>query len=368
MLMNTKCKLLIITTSKFELDGITNVILNYYLAMDKSDIVIDLLTPNIINKKLQAIFLSNNSNLYTLNGRNSHPIKYMWQLHKIVKKNKYDIIHVHGNSCTLALEMLAGLIGGVKTRIAHSHNTTTKHPFLNTLLRPFFNLLITDGFACGEAAGKWLFKYRSFEIINNGINIEKFQFNYSVREKMRNTYKINNEKIICHVGNFNYQKNHLFLIEIFNELIKLNNQYRLVLIGDGDLKSTIEDKVNSLGLKEFVIFIGKSNNVQDFLQMADIFILPSHFEGFPLVLLEAQAACLPCFISSNISKEVKITSLIKTINSCDSALKWALKVNSQELLNREVISEININNLVSSGYDINENAKTMKKFYFNYLK
>lgn len=363
-----KAKVLIIATTKFELDGITNVILNYYRSMDKSNIQIDLLTPNLVNKTLKKEIESHGSNVITIKGRTKNPILYVHRLSKIIKRNNYNIVHAHGNSCTLAFEMYAAKKGGAKVRISHSHNTRTKYVFLNKILRKSFESNYTHAFACGQDAGKWLFRNENFEVIKNGIDINKFKFNYNDRKIYRKKLNLEGKKVIGHIGHFSYQKNHDFLIDIFNELVSLDTKYRLLLVGDGPLRSNIEQKVNRLGLSKKVILLGKSNDVPNLMQAMDKIVMPSRFEGLPLTLVEAQTACLPCYVSNTVTEEIALTDLVEFISKDATAREWALKINQVKNISRKNIKSSISEEIIAKGYSIFDNAQRMKELYIQYLR
>lgn len=361
-------KILIINTVNFSYsNGISNVILNYYRNLDKSNIIIDFVVKQCLDDELKFEIMKNGGKLYELGYRLKSPLKYIRDVTKIIEKNKYDIVHAHGNSCTLAIEMLAAKKGGTKIRIAHSHNTTTKYKIVHKFLRKTFENNYTYGFACGVDAGKWLFKDKPFSILRNGIDAKKFQYNSELRHTYRNKLGLEGCKVIGHVGSFNYQKNHEFLIKIFKELYTIDNSYRLLLVGEGNLKSEIEEKIASMGLTNVTIFIGKSREVPQLMQAIDMFIMPSLYEGLPLTLVEAQAAGLPCFVSDNITKEVNITNLIKHIPLNKSPKEWAEEIIKTDIIDRE-LNKYKIQNLIiEAGYDIKTNAKKLKNNYLDLI-
>ncbi|SNS62409.1 Glycosyltransferase involved in cell wall bisynthesis [Bacillus sp. OK838] len=366
--MIKKYKVLIISTTRFELDGITNVILNYYRAMDKTDMQIDFVIPNDIRHDLKVELEAFGSRIYKISGRMKKPLLYVNKLIKLVQENKYTIVHAHGNSCTLALEMYSAKKGGAKIRIPHSHNTKTKYKIIHRMLRRLFDVNYTNAFACGQKAGEWLYKEKPFEIINNGIDVSRYKFNIETREQYRSKYNFNDKIVIGHIGHFTFQKNHDFLIDVFAELYKVNNRYQLLLIGGGDLRNTIEEKVKLLGLSDAVIFAGKSLEVPQLMQAMDLIIMPSKFEGLPLTLVEAQTACLPCYVSDAVSKEVGITDLVNFISLNKSSKEWATTINERVLEDRKQFVEKINNQIISAGYSITENAKVMKELYKLYYE
>ncbi|MFR5484959.1 MAG: glycosyltransferase [Blautia massiliensis (ex Durand et al. 2017)] len=163
-------------------------------------------------------------------------------------------------------------------RIAHSHNTQCEQVQADKWLRPLFYLLYTDAFACGEDAGKWLFGTRSFIVLNNGRNLEKFAFDPHLREKMRLRYKIDSELAFGHVGGFNPQKNHKFVLDVFRAIIQEEPNAKCFFIGTGPLKNVIEKQ--STDLKDNIIFVGNTDEVPAYLDMMDGMILPSLLKDY----------------------------------------------------------------------------------------
>ena len=310
--------------------GVEACIMNLYQHIDRTKVQFDFLvesTSNIINKGL----------IESLGGKvviipsYKKPFKYMKALRKIFENNNYDIVHSNMNALSVfALE--AAKKAGIKVRIAHSHSTTNKKEVLRNIakniLKVFSKKYATHYFACSEKAGRWLFGDKAFEaervhIINNAIDINRFAFNADIRKKIRKEYNIGNRLLVGHIGRFVTQKNHSFLIDIFNELHKLNENSVLLLIGGGPLESQIKDKVQKLGLNESVIFVGLQKKPEDFYQAMDCFVLPSLYEGLPVVGVEAQINGLPCFFSDNITREILINKNSYMISSKVSPKEWS---------------------------------------------
>lgn len=357
-------KILIILTGGLKNDGISLGTLGYFKAMDKNDISVDFIAvndvePQIINKINDLGF-----NVIKVKNRKKNPILYCLKLFKIIKNNKYDIVHSHGSSSLILLEMIVSKFAGVPVRIAHSRNTKCDHPKIDKILRPLFYKVTTDFFACGEEAGKWLFKDNKFTVIPNGKNIESFIFNNDKRLEIRNNYGIGNRFAICHIGSFNIQKNHDFLIDIFYEFKKINSNSCLVLIGDGELRENIENKIKELGLIDDVIMTGIINNTNEVLQGMDYMILPSLFEGLPNVVIEAQIAGVQSIISNRITKECKITDLVEFESLETESRIWAERISRTKFIDREKCKEEIITMVRKAGYDIVENAKFLKNLYF----
>lgn len=365
-----KIKILIVNTVRFRLNGITSVILNYYRNMDKSDMQIDFVVINEISSEYRQELESNGAKIFYL-PRKKNPLKYQVELFKIIKQNKYDIIHIHGNSSMMLLETLPAKLGGIPVRIVHSHNTTCTHMLLHKILNPLFKCTYTHAFACGEEAGKWLFGNSNFTIIKNGIDLKKYSYNEEIRNIYRKKICATNRIVIGHVGNFIEQKNHSFLIDVFNDLVSKNPNYLLLLISDGALMEQIKEKVRNLNLDNNVIFLGKTTEVQNYLQAMDIFILPSLYEGLPVVLIEAQANGLPCLVSDKVSKESNLTDSLKFI-PIDNKSIWVenlIEVSSKlDIYNRFKKCEEYQMKISKNGYDISNNANSIKKMYFQFME
>lgn len=358
-------KVLVINTVRFRLNGITSVIMNYYRKMDKSDMKIDFVVINEISEEYRTELERNNSNIYYI-PRKKNPLKYMISLYKLIKKNEYDIVHVHGNSAIMSIETVVANLAKVPVRIVHSHNTTCIHKRLHNLLYPVLKRTYTHGFACGQDAGNWLFRNQRFKIIKNGIDLNKFRYDEEEREIYRKKINAGNLKVVGHIGNFIYQKNHNFLIDVFYELLKMDKNYLLLLISDGQLLEQMKEKVKKLGIENNVIFLGKTTEVSGYMQAMDIFILPSYYEGLPVVLIEAQALNLPCLVSDKVSKEVKLTDLVEFL-PIDNISIWVKNIINIKLQNRTFNIKTIHEKIKECGYDVSTNANKMKQMYEEFL-
>jgi len=355
-------KALVIVTARFGYDGISNVVTNYYINQNHSMIKMDILTINDIPIVLKQFIEQYGDHNYIMSYRNRNPIRYLYSLTKLVKKEQYDVVHVHGNSNTMFIELFAALLGGCKTRIAHSHNTRCDHPIINTMLYPFFKLVYTDGFACGPEAGKWLFKNKKFTIINNGIDLNRFTPNSKCRDYYRKKFNIDDKIVVGHVGRFSNQKNHKRLLSIFSAIKQINPQIALLMWGEGELMEQIKNQANLIGGD--IRFMGTSQEVEKCIQSVDLIIFPSIYEGLPLFLIEAQALKIPCLLSNTISSEVKITDCIffESLNASDNS--WAKKA-------LEIVAQFEYRNVIEdtheaickAGYDIHVNSQELFELY-----
>ena len=355
-------KILIVKLNPFRREGITNVIMNLFMAMDKQDLHMDVAAAYEPGEEYAAAFAQHGGEIFVLRRSMRNPVSYIRALAKRIKDGGYDAIHVHGNSATMVLEMLAARIAGCKMRIAHSHNTTCKYMQVHKLMNPLFQRLCTHRLACGEDAGKWLFGNRDFTVIRNGIDTRKFAFQHQARVQLRKDLGVEeNHILIGHVGLFNEAKNQSFLMDI---LQKLDERYRLVLVGDGPLREQVAQKAEQLQISHRVIFAGVTDRVGNYLSACDLIVMPSLHEGLPLALIEQQANGLQCIVSDNITREVDKTGNMTVLPLSAGAAFWAQKIRELSLPeSRERVSAIAIEAIKEKGYDIFEEAAHLKEYY-----
>lgn len=355
-------KILVINTVPTDKNGITNVIINYLNAMG-NDVAFDYVAINNPNAFYVNFFKEKGATLYSFKRKNV--LGYIWSLYKIIKQNNYDAIHVHGNSHTVVLELLAAKLAGCKVRIVHAHSTGCNSVALHKLLAGMFDSLCTDRLACGESAGKFMFGLKPFKIINNGVNVEKFSFDNNARGTFRVKLALaENDILIGHVGYFMPVKNQSFLVDVFAELAKNDSRYHLVLIGDGAMRTEIEQKVACLELTNKVTFTGNIDNVSEYLNAIDIIIMPSLYEGLPLTLVEQQANGLQCVVSDTITAEADKTGNLRFLSLQAPILDWVHTVeNSHCMQNRELRSKNAIVAIEKAGYSIRKEAKKLVEYY-----
>lgn len=361
-------KVLIVNTVPTEKNGITNVIYNYYRAINKRNMCIDLVTINSIEESYRDEFLQNGGCVYTLERNLRHPLRYMRRLSELA--HGYDILHAHGNSATMVLEMYAAKKAGVPVRIAHSHNSNCKYHFVDKLCRMPFHAFCNGRLACSSEAGYWLFENKNFSILKNGIDTDKFHFEEGKRIFIRERLGWEDCKVIGHVGNFWEAKNHVFIIAIFQQLVLRDASFRLLLLGKGEKMGEIKDRVARLQLSDNVYFAGATDHVTDYLCAMDIIVMPSLHEGLPLTLIEEQANGLPCVVSDVITREVDKTGLLEFQSLQTTALAWADRICSIALPEgkRKKQSVQAIDSIRRCGFDICSQADRLMDFYKSQLK
>lgn len=359
-----KRRVLVISTVGLIYDGITSVILANLQAMKCENVKLYVVSTIKAEDTICQEFINLGCELVELPNRKENPLKYFFALWRFIKKNKIEVIHANGNSATLAVEMVAAMLGGCKKRIAHSHNTRCDQKKADKILRPLFYATYTDALACGDEAGRWLFPNRDFVVINNGRDINKFSYNQDVREQMREKLNIGKNIAIGHVGGFVPQKNHEFLLEIYKHiLIKMPNA-KLYMFGDGYLMDEIKGKAKLLGIEKNIIFTGNVSNVADYINAMDAMILPSLFEGLPLVVIEWQINGIPTLISDRITNECILTDFVKVMSLEQNPEEWSEEIlNMAQNSHRIGASEIMIQKIKQAGFDIIDSSKKLEQIY-----
>lgn len=332
--------------------GVASMIINLYRHIDKTKVQFDFLVEfesKLINK--EEIELLGGHLIIIPSYKN--PFKYMKELRKIFKENHYDI--VHSNMSTLSVFTLrAAKKAGIKVRISHSHSTSNKKEWkkniMKIVLKPFSKRYATHYFTCSELAGRYLFGNKTYNnglvtIINNAIDLNKFSFNEEYRNEIRNELNISpNTFVLGHVGRFMQQKNHKYLIKIFYEFQKNNADSKLLLVGDGPLKEELEQLAKSLKIYDKVIFYGMTDKTHKLYSAMDSFLLPSLYEGLPVVGIEAQANGLPSYFADTITQEVKVNDNVVFESIKKDPVEWAKLITQKPRYSKMVDSIYNIDN------------------------
>lgn len=345
--------MLMISTVPFGKDGISSVIKNITANIGDSFLV-DVVAPRF-ESPLPYV-----NETYQLNRRRF--LRYFFDLIEIMKKGHYCAVHVHGNSSSMFLELLAASMARIKNRISHAHSTSCKHRILNAICRPLLNRLSTFRIACGEKVGRWLYKKKSFEVINNFIDLTSFSFNQNKREAIRKMYGVCDDDIVLlHIGRFDENKNQIFIAKLLKES-KFDRRVFALLIGEGDTADSIKEftlKNNINGIS----FLGPKDEVASYYSAADIFLLPSMYEGFPITLVEAQACGLQCVVSDTVSKEVDLSGLV-SFAPLNSPFYWIERINELSAPSkRDEISQRVLSILKCRGFDSKVEIQKLASIY-----
>ena len=355
--------------------GIESVIMSLFRNFDLDKIQVDIMaSQNCSDFYDEEIKNLGGQKIITLEEKYHSPAKRMLAnqeaFKKAILKNKYDVVHIHMcNAAAMSYGKIAKQCG-VKVVVYHSHNTnlSTSHRLIktaaHTIAKYRFEKYADILFSCSDLASKWMFTSKSIAqgkvtLIKNAIDLERFGFNEEIRANYRKMLGVDNKFVVGHIGRFALAKNHPFLVDIFCALHKIQPDSVLLLIGEGDDEQIIRDKVKSLGLEDAVIFYGVTKDIPQMLWAMDTFVLPSLFEGNPVVGIEAQAASTPCFFADNITKMCKLTNIVDYISLNDSPEEWAkkiLKVNGKKREHTKPDMEKN-------GYNIKSVAAMVQKIY-----
>lgn len=302
-------------------------------------------------------------------------IQYYYQLRNSYRTQGYQIIHFHMSYANITPILLAKLVG-IPRIIVHSHSTGLDEPsefirliklFIHKIGRHVLPYLATDYLACSELAAQWMFpskilKKKKHHIMYNAIDLDKFRYDENLRDIVRHQLNIPDHcYVIGHVGRFTYQKNHEFLIEVFRELQKYNDQTMLLLVGDGPDRGKIEHQVKKYNLQEKVLFLGQRDDVSALYQAMDVMVMPSRFEGLCIVAIEAQMAGLPCVCSKALSEETKVSSDFTYKSLEDSPEEWAHTILKKRGIERLDQTE----SLKNAGYDATTEIKRLEYVYQN---
>lgn len=353
-------KILIINTVGFQYEGITSVILNYARGMDRRGLeltfpVYESTAPKL-KEELKAL-----GRTVTVPERKQQIKEYAGALYRLLGEG-FDVLYVHGNSGTMLIETMLAKLRGVKKIIVHTHSTSTNHPLANALMKHPMMLLADECMACSNAAGTWLYGNRTYTVLNNAIDLEKYRFKQDCREHHRREFGIGTEYLIGHVGHFTVQKNHEFLLEVFSAYHAKEPTAKLLLISDGPFFEQMKEKAEQLELKNSVIFAGRRSDTAQLYSAMDILILPSRWEGLPLTMIEAQANGLPVLASDVITRDAKCTSSTFYKSLADGAESWAKAIQDIRNLNYERTKDIR-QAIGEKGFDIRKEAALLRDIY-----
>ena len=349
---------------KMDNGGVEAVIMNYYRNIDRSKVQFDFIVDG------DSKFIPRDE-IESLGGRiyivppYQKIGKYISALVKLFKENNYQIVHSNINTLSV-FPLFAAKKAGVPVRIAHNHSTAakgeTKKNILKYILRPFSKVFATHYAACSEYAGEWLFGKKAMEsgkvtIFNNAIDLNKFKFDKNVRNEVRKKLGIEDKFVIGHVGRLCFQKNQEFLIDVFEEVHRRNPNTVLLLIGDGEDREKIENRIKDM---HGVFLLGNRNDVNRLYQAMDVFVLPSKYEGLPVVGVEAQTSGLPCVLSDKMTAETKMTDNVTFLSTDDSTKEWVEAIDDMRILPRNIGAYID---LFNNGFSIKERACKLTELY-----
>ena len=346
-----------------ERGGLETMIMNYYRAIDRDRIQFDFLVHRSAEAAYDREIQSLGGTIHRLPPLDPFSRTYLHALDTFFSEHEqYRIVHCHLD-CMSAIPLKYAKKHGVPVRIAHSHNSDQpkdlKFP-LKLYYKRHIRRYATQLFACGEKAGRWMFRTDDFRILNNAIDAERYVYDEKTRQRSRAQLGIPSDALVIgHVGRFFSQKNHQFLLKVFAEVAKTNAEAILLLVGDGELRPTIENQAEKSGISDRVRFLGVRPDVPDLLQAMDVFLFPSLFEGLPVSLIEAQAAGLPCLISDRVPIECKKTEDVCRLSLDADIAQWAdTLLDIARRPRKNTLEQIQ-----RSGFDTKHNAGWLADYY-----
>ncbi|MDD6790449.1 MAG: glycosyltransferase family 1 protein [Lachnospira sp.] len=336
--------------------GVESFLMNYYRKIDRSRLQFDFLC-NTEKVAYEDEILQLGGKIYRIPARSCDRRKFEAGLDRFLKEHAQEYCAIWENVCSLAnIDYLTvALKYGIPRRIIHSHSGENPDGFLRGIFhrvnRYRVKRIATDFWACSTEAAKWFYgSTKGCRIIPNAIDIPKFKFDAGIREEYRRNLGIENKHVIGHVGRFHFQKNHEFLIRIFAQYVRKDSKAHLLLVGQGELEEKIRQMVRSMNLEEYVTFLGVRMDLPELYQAMDLFLLPSVFEGLPVVALEAQASGLPCILADSVSPETKVNDNVQFLSLKDSEDVWAEAM--KEALNYKTDTRMDQSRMLKSRFNI----------------
>lgn len=343
-------------------NGIASCIMSYYEYTIKKGYTIDFLLNRNIDSCFMKIVRRNNSKIYVLPKDTGKPNKENIRYMKNIITNGYDIIHVNISGFNALSSLYISKKCSIETRIYHAHNpkeTSSYKARIRSLIYENPSVWLANKYvACSSYAGKSVFGRKKFEVLKNSIDTNKFLYDTNARKDIRSHLGIDNKFVIGVVGRLAEQKNPYFIIDIFEFVKNINKDSVLIWAGDGNLKNDIQKYINSKGISDSVLLLGSRNDVNKLYSAMDVFLLPSKFEGFGLVYIEAQVSGLQCFGSNKIPEDINISDNMHRINLNKSPKFWA-----NQICNCNISRISAQENAINSGFDIFTQLENLSNIY-----
>lgn len=358
---------------KMDSGGKKNLVMEYYRHIDREKVQFDF----ICDSDSQAI---PDEEIQSLGGRiyriapYQRIIQNMLDIRKLCIKNRYQVMHAY-NSTMNVFPMFIAKMTGVPVRISESLSMAHEGEFktvLKKLLKPMSKWFATHYMSCGEDCGRWQFGDKLFDagkvaVFKTVVNTEFNKYDPELRERTRKEYELEGKMVIGHIGRFVPQKNPLFLLDIVAEVFKREKDAILLLIGDGDLREEMHKKIEKLGISNQIKYLGRREDIQPFYNAMDAFLLPSLYEGLPVVGLEAQSCGLPMFFSTEVTAEASVCELGHFLKLSDSPEKWAAEL-IKAMKENISVRKSRARDVAEAGFDSTSEALRLQKYYINALK
>lgn len=350
--------------------GVQSVLKNYYSHMDRERYQFDFIVQGGDIGALESWFEQYGSKIYHVTPRHTSLMKNTLEIASVIRKGQYDVVHCHQDYYG-AISMAIAKHYGVPLRMIHSHRANVREDFTKRGLHSFLSFWLkhaaTHFIGCGEMACKWafgedIFRQKNAFVLKNAIELDRFRFSAETRKSMREKLGLAEDAVVLgHIGRFTPQKNHRFLVEIFQEYAARVEDARLFLIGSGPLEQETAEQISALGLQDKVIRLGTRSDIPELLCAMDVLLLPSRFEGLVIVAIEAQANGLPVVCSENITKEIAVTKAVHmlAVEDYNNLAAWCAEIDTVLASGRFQCKDA----LVAAGYSIEQEAKFLEQLY-----
>lgn len=347
-----------------ECGGIETMLMNIYRLIDRSKIQFDFLVNGTTTNYYTAEILELGGIVYAVTPKRENFSKNLREMTNVMKQNNYQIVHIHQDSM-ISPAIMCAKKSKVKHIFTHAHTTSApgfQRKLLTIMSRNYICKNAEVKLACSEAAANWIYgkHEKKYILFKNAIDSKKFKYDSEMCANAKMKLGLNKKFVIGTCGRLSTEKNQKFLLEIFKKIKLVKSNSVLILIGDGDEKEELIQYAKKLSVFESVMFIGMVANVEYYYSALDCFVLPSYYEGLPLAGIEAQAAGLPCFFSTGVTREIKITPSVYFLDITDGPQKWA-----DEIICCAAEKENTMQLIKKAGYDISSNVISLQKLYFN---
>ena len=351
--------------------GAESMVMNLYRNVNREEIQFDFIVHTEAHQDYTDEILAMGGKIYSFprfKGYNIATMKRTWNAF-FVAHPEYKILHSHVRSYASLYIPIAKKHG--LTTIIHSHSTSNGKGFASLVKRVLQSSLKRKAdylFACSEESGRWLYGDKAihapnYRMIPNAVDTEKFAFSEATRAEMRQALGVADDTVVYgHVGRLHPAKNHPFLLDTFYKIHQRQENSFLLIVGDGELRAEIEEKISTLGITDSVRMLGSRGDVAQLMQAMDVFLFPSRWEGLPVTVVEAQASGLPCYLSDTITRDVDTSPLVTYLPITSGADIWADTVLGSPN-KRQTVTE----SIKSCGFDIQESAKNLSDFYLGVL-
>lgn len=352
--------------------GAETMIMNYYRLINKEKIQFDFVIHGSNNGQYAEEILKMDGRIYNIPLKSVDFRGNLMGLRKILNSGEYKVIHSHMEAMGMIV-LREAKKAKINVRISHSHSTQI--PDVSFLMKFVYEYArrnvvkyATHLCACSKPAAVWLYGEKNADktfILKNAIDVGKFVLDEIARKKVRDEFGIGTNLVVGHIARFSPEKNHMFCLEMFSELLAIRKNAILLLIGEGKLHDDIVEKINQLGISDRVILTGARGDISALLQAMDVLVLPSFFEGLGIVVVEGQASGVPCIVSDKVPLEAKLTDLVDYLSIDRTQKLWAETIVKKEHLSQRILG----NQIVTaSEFNIANQAHKLEDFYFELCK